>query len=1155
MEILAEQRRGGIGRGNERKRNNILHPDQPEPVSVWFVLQKLRFREIHSSVDEGQVSVVEALGPEHWIFQARSQLEIPTRRHSCFKTMEWCRCSPQFGQFLIENRCPLGGEQLVGSPLSLFDAHRGVGACGKHYRCNCEQARAKRVQAFHWGAPVAECLPVHCDFRYCGRQRSCDDLLILLRRMMDASYRLNLLGGLGLEGPKNLSGRVTQRRQLALLALLAAHETPLSRDKVIGFLWPETTAERARHQLSDALYLVRKELDEDAIVVTGDTVRLNPAIVGSDLADFRSALASESYEEALEAYRGPFLDGFFPEGSEPFERWIADQRASLKREAAQAAWTLVERAEAAGEMHEAVRWARRALEIVPEDERGVRRLIRLQNARGDRAGAVRTYEEFVARLETDLDMPPSEEMQALIAAIREPPVADRESEAADVAHERADTPRGPIDTVEGSDASPAAPRPERSPRRTVWIGAALAIVLLTGWLFFSRSEGGSSATTADGPAVVAVLPFEVRGEGLEVWREGMIDVLSTNLDVFSQLRAVPSRTVLAGWREAEPGALTDQTAMLEVAREINARYAVTGSVVGTENGMLIRAELIEVDTGDKLKGARAEGARDSIFTLVDRLAVVLMEPLLVTSGDSRWPRLASATTSSPEALEAFLKGEALYRVGRHQPAIDAFKLAIEADSTFALAYYRLSEAYTWTTSAVDSPDPAHLAARYADRLPEREARLVRAWSLATRGHFQEWYETLREAVRQHPDDPQAWYWLGEAYYHLGNEMLVPPWEFVDALERSIELDSSFAPAYKHLIDAAFQNGPDSARVATLIERRAVLGEGRFLEPSRVAFRLAFGGPHTEEEAHSLIQDIPLDNLPGMAVHQLAHPSLLKHRERVLRTVLGHPLPQAQRRIISFLFWTVLGQGRVGTAIELSSDPRIKDDRVTMLYAARAFGYPISERILERALTEARSGSDSRGALPTDASVSPPVIFERGAYAAERSDWTEHAKAKEELQALISMVEPESVRDTSRMRGLIRALEGYATWKRGEQEQGLVLLRNAQRQTVAGGEVRRTIAFERNLIIRAWLAELLAEMDRPREALIFYESLGPGSPFGQDPMIYFHLGRIRERVGDRDGAVEAYEVAAVAWRDPDPAIERLAETARREAARLAKAAVN
>ena len=97
-------------------------------------------------------------------------------------------------------------------------------------------------------------------------------------------YRLRLLGGLELEGPSGpLSGRVVQRRQLALLALLAASlGGGLSRDKLLGYLWPESNEERARHRLSDTLHVIRKALGEGAVLVSGELLRLNPELVWTD---------------------------------------------------------------------------------------------------------------------------------------------------------------------------------------------------------------------------------------------------------------------------------------------------------------------------------------------------------------------------------------------------------------------------------------------------------------------------------------------------------------------------------------------------------------------------------------------------------------------------------------------------------------------------------------------------------------------------------------------------------------------------------------------------------------------------------------------------------------------------------------------------------
>ena len=69
-------------------------------------------------------------------------------------------------------------------------------------------------------------------------------------------YSLRLFGGLNLEdadGP--VTGRPAQHRRLAILALLAAPRTAMvSREKVVGYLWPDTHPERARHLLADSEY-------------------------------------------------------------------------------------------------------------------------------------------------------------------------------------------------------------------------------------------------------------------------------------------------------------------------------------------------------------------------------------------------------------------------------------------------------------------------------------------------------------------------------------------------------------------------------------------------------------------------------------------------------------------------------------------------------------------------------------------------------------------------------------------------------------------------------------------------------------------------------------------------------------------------------------
>ena len=73
---------------------------------------------------------------------------------------------------------------------------------------------------------------------------------------------LKLFGTPAVESDGELvAGRAAQGHRLALLAMLAlARGRPVARDRISALLWPESPTDRVRHQLSDALYIVRSAL-------------------------------------------------------------------------------------------------------------------------------------------------------------------------------------------------------------------------------------------------------------------------------------------------------------------------------------------------------------------------------------------------------------------------------------------------------------------------------------------------------------------------------------------------------------------------------------------------------------------------------------------------------------------------------------------------------------------------------------------------------------------------------------------------------------------------------------------------------------------------------------------------------------------------------
>jgi serine/threonine-protein kinase len=240
---------------------------------------------------------------------------------------------------------------------------------------------------------------------------------------MAAAITFRTLGPVSLtdaEG-RELHALLAQPRRLALLAYLAvaAPHGLHRRDAIFALFWPELDQQHARAALRQALRVIRGSLGAVLTSRGDDEIGLDFEHFQCDAAAFDQAIAAWRWTEALELYRGDLLEGFFISGAPEFERWLDAERARLRATAVGGARALVERATEVGDVAAAAQWAERGLRLAPLDEALMQRLIGILDRRGDRAGAVQAYEDFARRLAQELEVRPSAETQALLAAVRE----------------------------------------------------------------------------------------------------------------------------------------------------------------------------------------------------------------------------------------------------------------------------------------------------------------------------------------------------------------------------------------------------------------------------------------------------------------------------------------------------------------------------------------------------------------------------------------------------------------------------------------------------------------------------------------------------------------------------------------------------------------
>ena len=404
----------------------------------------------------------------------------------------------------------------------------------------------------------------------------------------------------------------------------------------------------------------------------------------------------------------------------------------------------------------------------------------------------------------------------------------------------------------------------RSNTRTLVVAAAVLAAISAAsyvvWQFFSEPPGLERT-------LIAVMPFNVREQSLNIWSEGMVDVLSRSLDGAGSLRTLAPSTSISNSPDR-----ADAVSAKSLGQNMGAGLVLFGDLSSSgPDSVHLRAAIFDVADNRVKYNIELVGEADRMDALADSLSLRVLRQLGAEGGLGASPLYAVGTRSLP-ALKAFLQGQQFYRRAVMDSALSAYQSAVEIDSTFALAWRGIASYYIRRGQENDPQAQAALERAIANksgrsprdslvlradslRLAIVRTELPRTQALAPVNGLSDLLSTLTKATQTYPNDAELWFELGDARFHFGELDGVPQTATLAAFERGISIDSSFSVPYFHSLDLALRLG-DTGKAASLTRRLSTMLSGDAALFYKLTSTMLESAPDLSAESRSLVDTLP-----------------------------------------------------------------------------------------------------------------------------------------------------------------------------------------------------------------------------------------------------------------------------------------------------------
>jgi DNA-binding SARP family transcriptional activator len=229
-----------------------------------------------------------------------------------------------------------------------------------------------------------------------------------------------------------LKGLEATKDQELLSYLLIHRDRPHSREALASLLWGDTSTEKSKKYLRQALWRLHAALNSDSgntsdvLMVDHDWLSLNPCSnLWTDVADFERAFAAAEgipgrqldaekallLKDALTLYNDDLLPGYYQD-------WILFERERLQNMYLLMLDKLIVYLQFRGEYEVAQGYGATILRYDPARERTHRQLMHLYSLAGDRTSALRQFERCAHALKQELGVKPERKTVELYERIK-----------------------------------------------------------------------------------------------------------------------------------------------------------------------------------------------------------------------------------------------------------------------------------------------------------------------------------------------------------------------------------------------------------------------------------------------------------------------------------------------------------------------------------------------------------------------------------------------------------------------------------------------------------------------------------------------------------------------------------------------------------------